>query len=459
MKLTTLYDRFPAFIQNIAVSAYGFIREKRRFGGDYQTHLKEVLASEFYDEDEIRAIQKKQLRSLFDAAKTSVHYKQLLNEIEKTTKDPFEILRRLPVLEKDCLRGHEQEFYTLEAQDSLSFHTSGSTGTPLNIKMSKSDLRLRMALLERQKMRFGVDRNSKHLTFVGKKITSKYSKSFWRYNLWGHQMVMSVYDLSEKNKDIYISKIVKYAPEVVEGYPSVLVVIAAWLKACNRHVPVKCVFATGETLSEEQKSIIQQGFRCPVVNYYGSTEGATMITQCEKGKLHVDNESGLIEFLNSNGASAKPGELANMIITSFTTKAMPLIRYNIGDMAIISTEICTCGRHGTVVSEIIGRIDDVFVTPEKGHVGRLSTSLKLLPSSVRRAQIHQYAPTEFELLLETDIHLNKKQLNLVMRDLYEKLGDVCIDVKYTTTIPKGKNGKFRTQINHCRDKNWKDSSQ
>ena len=175
-----------------------------------------------------------------------------------------------------------------------------------------------------------------------------------------------------------------------------------------------------------------------------------MITQCEKGKLHIDDECGIIEFVNGDGEPASAGETANMLITSFTTKAMPLIRYNIGDMAIVSGQKCSCGRCTTVVDEIVGRVDDVFVTPEKGHVGRLSTTLKLLPSYVRRVQIHQNAPTEFLLLLESDKTVEESKMNKVLNDFYDKLGKVDIKIEYTEKIQNGSNGKFRTQINHCK---------
>lgn len=450
MKLSSIYNRLPAFAQNVAVSAYGLIRERRRFGGDFKRQLAGVLQTEFCTPEEVREYQKSKLAELFETAETSSYYGEQIRSIRAQTSDPFEVLAQLPVLEKDVLRGHEQDFYTDSAKNSYMLHTSGSTGTPLNIRMNKSDFRLRMALLERQKMRYGVGRKSKHLTFVGKKITSPTGNTFWRYNIFGNQLVMSVYDLSEKNREKYLSKIRQYAPEVVEGYPSALSVIASWMKDEQIHLHIRCVFATAETLSAEQRKVIEEGFGCPVVDYYGSTEGATMITQCERGNLHVDDESGIIEFMNEAGQRAKAGEAANMLITSFTTKAMPLIRYNIGDMAILSSEPCQCGRCGAVVSEIIGRTDDVFATPEKGYVGRLSTSLKLLPSTVHRAQIHQYEATRFVLILETETPLKDEQRAVVLNDLHDKLGNVDIEIQYMQQIPCGKNGKFRSQINHCK---------
>ena len=452
MKLTSIYSKLPVCLQNACVSAYGFLRERRRYGGNFKEHYKSVLLTEFANDKEVYILQKEKLHNLLVTASTARYYKRLFSDIgvDVVEEDPFEIFKKMPILSKESLRGNEKDFFTDKVAGALDFHTSGSTGTPLNVKMSKSDHRLRMALLERQKNRFGVSHKSRHLTFVGKKITDPKKKTFWRYNIFGNQMVMSVYDLSDGNKEKYLNAIVKYSPEVVEGYPSALTVVASWLRDGDVRLPVKCVFATAETITSEQRQIIEAGFGAPVVGYYGSTEGATMITQCEYGKMHIDNESGMIEFVDDAGMPSKSGEMSRMLITSFTTEAMPLIRYDICDMAIWSDEICSCGRCGLVVSEIVGRVDDVFITREKGNVGRLSTSLKLLPSFVRRAQIHQYSLDDFELMLESDECLSELELKVVCDDLCDKLGNVNITVSYTPKIPEGKNGKFRTQINHCK---------
>ena len=452
MGLMSLYNKLPACLQNLCVSAYGVVRERRRYGGNFKKQYREVKKTEFISKESASELQCERLGSLLKIANSSKHYSKIFTELgmDVDSLNSFSALDNLPILKKDLLRGHEEDFYTSKTKGALTFHTSGSTGTPLNVKMSKSNFRLRMALLERQKNRFGVSHKSKHLTFVGKKITSPVGKTFWRYNVFGNQMVMSVYDLSDCNKERYIGAIKKYNPEVVEGYPSALSVIAKWLEESNVKLSVKCVFVTAETVDDSQLRVISQGFGAPVVNYYGSTEGATMITQCEHGRLHVDCESGIIEFVDEFNKPTNPGEISRMLITSFTTEAMPLIRYDICDMAVWSDEICPCGRCGTVVKEIVGRIDDVFTTREKGKVGRLSTSLKLLPSTVRRAQIHQYSEDNFELILEADAPISSEELDVVLKDLLDKLGTVTINVKYMDKIPEGKNGKFRTQINHCK---------
>lgn len=233
---------------------------------------------------------------------------------------------------------------------------------------------------------------------------------------------------------------------MIEGYPSAISILAKWVLEEDFKITLKAVLVTAETLSEEQKQIIEKAFNCPTVNYYGSTEGAPMITQCEYGHMHLDMETGIIEFLNDQGEKADSGELARMIVTSFASNSTPLIRYDIGDLALLSGKPCQCNRPGIVIDEIVGRVDDIFVTPEKGYVGRLSTSLKLFSSKVKRAQIQQLSLTEFKLLIETDAEIDDNEISTVIEDLYTKLGQVNIEVEIVKEIKVGKTGNLEVKF-------------
>lgn len=437
----------PPLIQNIAISIYGFKRELKRYGGNFPNELKRIKNQEYANAEYIHNYQKEELRKLLFAADKSEHYHLIFDRMKiNLTDNPYDILKKMPILSKQELRGNEQLFQTGRSKGDMVVHTSGSTGTPLTVRMNIEDFRLRMAMLERMKLRYGIDHRSRHISFVGKKITSNNSKSFWRYNRAGHQMVMSVYNLSEENANAYIKAIKAFQPEMIEGYPSAISIVAKWIIDRKDSIPLKCVLVTAETLSDEQKAVMEEAFCCPIVNYYGSTEGAPMITPCECGNLHVDYESGIIEFLDDNNLPVPEGHPAKMIVTCFTTKRTPLIRYDIGDMAIVGSNKCKCGRQTRTVKMIIGRCDDVFSTPEKGYVGRLSTTLKLLPSFVRKAQIRQIALTRFVLILESSQELSKEQKDVLIHDMLDKLGHVEVEIKYTDQIPTGANGKFRSQI-------------
>src|SRR5690606_25639518 len=112
---------------------------------------------------------------------------------------------------------------------------------------------------------------------------------------------------------------------------------------------------------------------CKVYNQYASSEGSPFITECTEGHLHINEDSGIFEFLNNKNNPAQPGEIARMVVTSFRNWKTPLLRYDIEDNVLIPlTQItCKCGCKMYYIEKIIGREDDILWTEEKGYVGRM----------------------------------------------------------------------------------------
>src|SRR5690606_30137882 len=101
------------------------------------------------------------------------------------------------------------------------------------------------------------------------------------------------------------------------------------------------------------REVIGEVFGCRLVDQYASSEGAPFILECPSGRLHVHPLTGLFEVLDENGVPAREGE---MVVTSFTTRGTPLIRYRIGDRLRLALpeERCTCGWSFPLVDWIDG---------------------------------------------------------------------------------------------------------
>ena len=442
-----LYYKLPVFLQNLAISLYGLKREHKRYSGSFRKIYKSIVENEHLNDADVIAYQECRLKNLLINASKTIHYKKVFEElgVDVYNDNPFDILSKMPFLKKDELRGNEDDFVSRKKRSDLAFHTSGSTGTPLTIRMNVNDFRLRMAILEHIKSRYNVSYKSKHITFVGKRITTSNDRVFWRHNFPGHQLVMSVYDLNENNKIPYLNRIKKYNPDYIEGYPSAISIIAKWAIEQHYVIRPKVVFLTAETVRNEQKEIIETAFGCPAVNYYGSSEGAPIISCNQSGCFSIHFESGIIEFVGLDGNKIEQGKPAKMIVTCFTTNTTPLIRYDIGDLAVLCDSEHTKGPF-VKIKEILGRIDDVFITKEKGYVGRLSTSLKLFPPKVEKSQIQQLSLDQFKVLIVSKERLTDDEIYPVLNDLHAKLGHISIDIEYVDSIPNGPNGKFRSQV-------------
>src|SRR5690606_19593805 len=134
---------------------------------------------------------------------------------------------------------------------------------------------------------------------------------------------------------------------------------------------------TAETLLERDVNAIRKFFSCNVRDQYASSEGAPFITQCSEGNLHYEMLTGIIEVVDDNLQPSNEGEI---LVTSFTTKGTPLIRYRIGDRIKLASNdlICPCGQHTPIVEKIHGRPNDYILSPDHGQVnlGNISNCTK-----------------------------------------------------------------------------------
>jgi phenylacetate-coenzyme A ligase PaaK-like adenylate-forming protein len=114
---------------------------------------------------------------------------------------------------------------------------------------------------------------------------------------------------------------------------------------------------------------------------------------------------------------------------------------------------CECGLPFPTLDSIVGRVDDILYTPDRGFVGRMDTAFKNLPNSVIEAQIIQVSPQTIVLKIVPDpCRYKPEHSDLLIRDLRTRLGTVVeIQVEEATAIPRSANGKMRPVINLCSD--------
>jgi phenylacetate-CoA ligase len=247
-----------------------------------------------------------------------------------------------------------------------------------------------------------------------------------------------------------------FQPEFIQGYPSALYSISRYIVETGKKLrfKVKAIFSASETLLDFQKGVIEKAFDSKIFQWYGNTEYTSNIVECPEHHFHIKEEYGLIEFKNQKGEPALPGELAEMICTGFGNYAMPFIRYRIGDYAILSSKRCSCGRGGRIVEKIIGRNEDIILTPNRTQVGRLDFVFKQL-EGIKEAQIYQDEIDHLQIRIVPEDHYDKKIEKKICSNLDSRLSGMKYDFQYLTKIPRENNGKYRYVISDVyRKKNW-----
>jgi putative adenylate-forming enzyme len=123
--------------------------------------------------------------------------------------------------------------------------------------------------------------------------------------------------------------------------------------------PLRRVITYAEVLNPLEKSRFSAAFRAPVVEIYQASEGQ-IASPCRYGNLHINEDLVYIELLDENDRPVEPGQRASrMLVTNLVNHVQPLIRYEMNDLVELGGP-CPCGSHFRVISQVIGRNDDVL---------------------------------------------------------------------------------------------------
>lgn len=449
------YANSPLVLQNLMISTYGRYLRQLRYGDQHEQHLKLLSRSEQFSPDEIDEYRRERLTALLRHAYEHVpFYRTLFNErgLKPSGIDPANIAETIPIVTKSTLREQNHAFRSRSSTHRrfVEINTSGTSGTPLTISATRSAIQHNYAFFARFLRWCGVALGAPSATFAGRMFIPQAQKKppFWRRNAATNTTLFSSYHISSATIPYYVTALEELSPTFIDAYPSAIHAIARFLvdSRMPHAIRPKVIITSSETLGDEQRRIIEEAFCCPVRDQYGSAEMVAFISQCERGSYHVNPEYGLVEILRADGYPARPGEPGDMICTGFLNHAMPLIRYRIGDTAMMASGRCDCGRNFPVVQSILGRSDDLIVTRDGRFVGRLDPVFKGL-RAIKETQIVQTDVDRIVVrLVRADTYTNSVGEKL-LAELARRVGEgIDIRIEEVSEIAKTANGKFQSVI-------------
>ena len=450
-----IYNNSPIFIKGILLNLIAFTNKKKRYTSNYYKYLNEYNSLWKKEKSEIREYQSKMLSKLLEECYIYVPYyqKDFKNKnitLLEINNDPYKVLSKLEILSKKTRKYKVKELLNKNPNRNISEvgYTSGTSGSPTKNYVDEESTARAFALWTRFHQNIGIRKNDKSVRLSGRLIVkpTKIKPPFWIFNRIDNQLFMSTYHLKDDNIKYYVAKLNKFKPKLLDGYPSALYIIARNINKNKINLKFKptAIAATAETLYDYQKEEIEKAFNCKVFNQYASSEGSPFITECAFGKLHINEDSGVFEFLDNTNNPANPGELARIVVTSFRNWKTPLLRYDIEDTVLLSVENvkCSCGCNMPYVEKIVGREDDVLWTEEKGYVGRMDTAYKGLEGIVQ-SQLIQKRKDLLIVNQTIDKDYSPKMNQLLIKNLKDRLGEnIQININIVEEIPLGSNGKF-----------------
>jgi phenylacetate-CoA ligase len=425
-----------------------------RYGGGSERLCEEALERDGWPADRWRSWQEERLASVLHRAATRVPYYREMWSARRRRGDrrSWEHLEHWPILDKEPLRATPRAFVADDRRLSSLFreHTSGTTGTSLDLRVSRGTLRSWYALHEARTRRWNGTTHTDRWAIIGGQLVTPVEQErppYWVWNAALRQLYMSAYHISPRSARDYAAALWTHRARYVVAYPSALYALARELLAQGEQAPVLSVaLLNAEPVYPHQRETIERAFRCPVRETYGMSEMVAAASECEHGSLHLWPEAGWLEVME-RGERVHAGECGDFVCTSLLNLDMPLVRYRVGDRGAVSaaTSTCACGRELPVLERVEGRSDDVLYTPDGRSVGRLDPVFKAgLP--VREAQIVQERLDRVRVRVVPADGYRPRHGESIVDRVRARMGLVTVLVEEVEAIPRTANGKFRAVI-------------
>lgn len=303
--------------------------------------------------------------------------------------------------------------------------TSGSSGDPFVFAKDKFCHAMTWIMIQNRFGWFNIDFNtSLQARFYGIPLDKiSYYKERFKDAL-GKRYRFSIYDLSDTAFEIYIKKFKSTRFDYINGYTSSIVQFAKYLERKNLILKTFCptlktCVVTSEMLFDEDKVLMEKQFGVPVVNEYGASELDLIAFQNPEGEWVVNSETLLVEIIDDDNRILPYGQEGRIVITSLYNKAHPFIRYDIGDIGILSKD---SSPHKPQLQKLIGRTNDIAILPSGKKAAGLTfyyitKSIVEDDGNVKEFIIEQLDVKTFKIIYVSHDILSTKQTNLIIQEM------------------------------------------
>ncbi|HSH24555.1 MAG TPA: phenylacetate--CoA ligase PaaK [Massilibacterium sp.] len=386
----------------------------------------------YYPEIEMMGLQTKQyiqlkrLKETIERVYENVpFYRNRFQELNVKPSDitSLEDIQKLPFTEKQDLRNNYPfQLFAVPREEIVRLHgSSGTSGKPTVVGYTKKDIENWASIVARA------------ITVAGGKkgdiFHNAYGYGLFTGGLGLHfgaeQLGVAVIPISGGNTERQITVIQDFKPRGICGTPSYILNIAEQMKEMGvnpRDTSLEYGIFGAEPWSEEMRKTLEETLDLKALDIYGLSEvmGPGVSIECHEAQdgLHIADDHFFVEVIDPDTLQPVPeGEDGELVFTTLTKEALPIIRYRTGDIASITTERCICGRTSTRMSRVKGRLDDMLII----------RGVNVFPSEIERCLLQMK-----ELVPHYQIHLSKKgfldnvELHVEMnQEMYQSLlGDL-----------------------------------
>jgi len=272
-----IYSRMPSGMRAVALNARAISLARLRYSSGTWSHLEELMRRDSWSRGQLDSHVRAEEESLLRRARRIPYYRARASEVRSISG--FPILTRADI----------KEFHELMRDPSagplVRVFTSGSSGSGIPVCYDARAYGLNWAYRMKHCLWAGVGPRDWRITFFGARIVpaDRESPPFWMTNYVERQHLLSIFHISERNARDYVRFLQKHQGLVLEGFPTVLHLMARYVKGLSGRLCFRAIFSSGEPLYPSMRREIEEAFGTRLYDSYGMTEWAGLVLQCGHG--------------------------------------------------------------------------------------------------------------------------------------------------------------------------------
>ena len=414
--------------------------------------LRFLEKSQYDSPETIRVRQWTSIKAMIHHAYETVpFYRQRLDAIDLHPSDlrTMEDISAIPILTKSDIRDHGHEMISNRYQvDRLRVKTtSGSTGVPLAIRIDEPSMQWKTACTIRSDQWSGWN--------FGERVAKVWGNPDFLHDGWKGRVrnrlieratYLDTLAVTDERMRIFCEQLRESPPKLLFGHAH-----SIYLLACYAHkhkidwIHPHGIISTAMILHDYQRILIERVFGTYVTNRYGCEEVSLIASECPVHHgLHFNSDSIYPEIHHDR--PYLPKNTGSLLLTDLTNFAMPIIRYQIGDVVTGSERACSCGRGMNMISRIEGREADYVLTPNGTLISGISLTenFAMLIRGAAQVQLVQESLTMLRVRLVTSSEFDDRSLKAVGDLVRNTFGDTMRhEVERLDAIPQEASGKYR----------------
>lgn len=418
----------------------------------YRRYRQEFERNQYLSADELCDLQIRRLRQQLVAAYRYVpFYRYRMTEAGITPLDirTHDDLKLLPALTKRDIQDYQDLLLASNIPDKerLRNQTGGSTGSPLQFWVDRERFDSRRASTDRHDSWTGRRPGDWFACLWGARLDLENrppAAPDWRQQWLYRELAMNTSAVTDEALMQFVGLLRRYRPRHLLAYAQAAVMFSDF---CRREkvedIRFDSMILSAEMMLPGQREIVEETFGGKVFDRYGCREVSIIASECEHhAGLHINADALLVEVEPLPGL---PSGMGRVLITDLLNRSMPLIRYEVGDLANLNPNECPCGRKLPLMGSVEGRFTDFLRLPGGRMVS--GPSLTLVVADMRDVRQVQFLQSRSDQVIlkvipgQTYNALTEKELRKRMAPYLGPETELLIVL--VDSIPSEPSGKYR----------------